>query len=83
MTLFEKVSELHDMLIAGEIEDSEEVDCLDSTFDSPRFIKDMYENLSETDEYAEDELTARQIATIEQLYEGYCNGNWCPLEDYL
>ena len=83
MTLYEKILELHDMLQAGEIEDACEIDQLDDTFDAARFIKDMYEHLSETDEMAEEELTERQIATIEQLYEGYCNGDWKSFEEYL
>lgn len=83
MTLFSMVKELHDMLEAGEIEDSEEVDHLDDTFDVSRFIKDMKANLSETDEQAMEELTERQIGTIHQLFEGYANGDWKPLESYL
>ena len=83
MTLWEMVKELHEMLEAGEIEDSEEVDCLDDTFDVSRFIKDMFNNLSEDEESAVEQLSERQIATIYQIYEGYCNGDWRSLEEYL
>lgn len=83
MTLFSMVEELHKMLEDGEIEDSEEVDCLDDTFDVSRFIKDMHVNLSETDEQAMEELSERQIATIHQIYNGYANGEWLSLEEYL
>ena len=83
MTLYEMVVELKDLLDAGEIEDSEEVDCLDDSFDSARFIKNMFDHMSEDDEAATEELTERQIATIHQLYEGYCNGEWESLDYYL
>lgn len=71
------------MLEDGEIEDSGEVDHLDDTFDASRFIKDMFNYLSEDDETVIEETTERQRATIEQLWEGYANGDWQPLENYL
>ena len=83
MTLWEMVKELHALLEAGEIDDAEEVDCLDDSFDTARFIRDMYNNLSEDEGQAMEELTNRQIATIWQLWSGYCDGDWQKLEYYL
>lgn len=77
------VKELHDLLEAGEIDDEIEDLPWDSTeFNAANFIKNMYDNLSEDDESAIEQLSERQIATVYQLYEGYCNGEWLPLDEY-
>lgn len=84
MTLFEMVSELHEMLESGEIDDSiENLPWNSNEFNPAKFIRDMFQNLSPDDEQAREEISERQIAVIHQIYEGYANGDWKGLEEYL
>ena len=84
MTLWEMVKELHDMVLEGEIDITDELlTGREEDFDAGRFIISMFQNLSEEDDQATEETTKRQRATIHQLWNGYCNDDWRSLEEYL
>lgn len=82
-TLFEMVKELHDMILEGEIDSCEDipVDC--NEFEPVKFIIDMFTHLPEDEDSIDECTTEKQRATIRQLWDGYCNDDWQPLDSYL
>lgn len=77
------VRELHEMCVSGEIDICEDIPIDCDEFEPVKFITDMFLHLPEDEESILECTTERQRATIHQLFEGYANGDWQPLENYL
>lgn len=73
MTYFEMAKELQELVIEGDIENKKHC----------KFIDELATYLSETDEYADEEITEEQVKYLHWLYDGYCNDDWQPYEDYV
>lgn len=71
------------MVVEGEIDSYEDVPIECNEFEPVNFIKSMYQHLPEDEASIIECTTPRQRATIQQLYEGYANGEWQPLDFYL
>lgn len=72
-SLFEMAKELEAAALDGEIHNPKH----------QKFIKELCMYLSEDDEYAVEELSEEQIKYLNWLFDGYCNDEWEPYDEYL